>query len=196
MSFKFWLEGIENRGPQGKPRKVRGPRESVEEVLEANMDYGIIVGPMWEFLSKLQGGVNLGDPSETARVTKLASQISGFGGYWERPIVDEDGNVIEGQHRISAARHLGYKKIPIMRVMDLGRFYGMQQMYEAAKAQLKISLHPDQIRQIVTNALDTLYQEKGNVEEALSYGIGPSYDPAFHAAISAAARKPLPNWNR
>jgi hypothetical protein len=195
MSFKLWLEGVEHRGPQGKPKKVRGPREDLYEVMEANMQHGVIVGPMWESLSRLRGGANLTDPSESGRVTKLASQISGFGGYWERPIVDEDGNVIEGQHRVSAALHLGYKKIPIMRVMDLGRFYGMEQMTQAAKAALKGRVqHPDQLTQIVTHALDILYEEKGNVQEALGYTIGRGYDDAFHAAITAANRKPLPKF--
>ena len=43
-------------------------------------------------------------------------------------------------------------------------------------------------------ALDTLYEEKGNVEEALQYTIGRGYDDAFHAAINAAKRAKLPNY--
>lgn len=192
-NFKLWLEGIENRGPQGKPKKVRGPREDLYEVMEANMQHGVIVGPMWEFIARLHGGANLGQASEAGRVTKLAGQISGFGGYWERPIVDEQNNVVEGQHRISAAVHLGYKKVPIMRIMDLGRIYGMDQMEQAAKANLKV-MHPEGVRQIVTRALDTIYEEKGNIEEALQYTISPSYDAAFHAAINAANKVALPKF--
>lgn len=194
-NFKLWLEGVEHRGPQGKPRKVRGPREDLYEVMEAGMQHGVVVGPMWEAVSRLVGGANTGQPQEDARVKKLASQISGFGGYWERPIVDEENVVIEGQHRVSVAQYLGYKKIPIMRVMDLGRFYGMEQMMQAAKAALKTRLqHPDQLTQIVTHALDILYEEKGNVQEALGYTIGRGYDDAFHAAINAANKKPLPKF--
>lgn len=191
-NFKNWLESVENRGPQGKPTKVRNPRENLYEVMEANFHHGVVVGPMWEFLSRLNGGASMVQSSESARVTKLAGQISGFGGYWERPIVDEENNVVEGQHRISAAVHLGYKKLPIMRVMDLGRIYGYEQMQQAAKAAKP--MYGDALHQIVTRALDTIYQEKGNIEEALQYSISQAHDVAFHAAINAAKRVKLPPY--
>lgn len=193
-NFRQWMEGIENRGPQGTPRKLRNPREDLHAVMEANMEYGVIVGPMWEATAKLHGGADMGQPSESERVKKLAAQISGFGGYWERPIVDEENTVIEGQHRVEAAAHLGYKKVPIMRVMDLGRIYGMDEMALAAKAAIKGPLHQDQLRQIVGYALNTLYDEKGNVAEALEYTVAPAYNDAFHAAINAAKKVALPKY--
>jgi hypothetical protein len=192
MNFMLWIEGVENRGPQGTPKRGRGPREDIYEVMEAGMHHGVIVGPMWEYVARLHGGAAMNQPSEAERVKKLAGQISGFGGYWERPIVDEENVVMEGQHRLEAARHLGYKKIPIMRVMDLGRVFGYEQMAAAAKAVKPMG--GDALQQIVGRALDTLYEEKGNVEEALQYTVGRGYDDAFHAAINAAKRAKLPNY--
>ena len=191
-NFKLWLESVENRGPQGKPKKLRGPREDLYEVMDAAFQHGVIVGPMWEYTSRLHGGAAMNQPSEATRVKTLASKISGFGGYWERPIVDEENVVMEGQHRIEAARHLGYKKVPIMRVMDLGRVFGYDQMMAAAAAVKQMPR--DALHQIVTHALDTLYQEKGNVEEALMYSLGGAYNAAFQAAINASKRTKLPSY--
>lgn len=192
MNFKRWVESMQNRGPQGTPKKSRGPREDLYEVMDAAFMHGVIVGPMWEFVSRLHGGAAMDQPSEAERVKTLAGKISGFGGYWERPIVDEENVVMEGQHRLEAAKHLGYKKIPIMRVMDLGRVFGYEQMMAATQAVKPMP--QDAAHQIVCRALDTLYEEKGNVEESLQYTIGRGYDDAFHAAINAAKRAKLPNY--
>ncbi len=152
--------------------------------MEANCDHGIVVGKQLAVVNRLKGGTNISDPRELARINDLIAKITSPRGYWERPIVDEEGNVVEGQHRLEVARRLGWTKVPILRIMDLGRVYGYNEMKSAAmKAN---PMGGDQIHQIVCHALDTLHQEGGSVEKAMEYSLGPAYDPAFHAALQAA----------
>ncbi len=60
-------------------------------------------------VDSLEGGVRLNDPKERARVDALKQSLQDPNGYFERVVVDGDGNVIEGQHRLEAARELGIR---------------------------------------------------------------------------------------
>lgn len=95
--------------------------------------------------------------------------------------------MIEGQHRLAAAVKLGYTKVPILRVMDLGRVYGYDAMKEAA-SKVK-PMGSDQLHQIVCHALDAIYEEGGSVEKAMEFELSPAYNDAFQAALMAAKRK-------
>lgn len=184
MNFTLWLESA-----AAFPPKVIAPREDIYELMEASFDHGVIIGKKTVDINGLHGGVR-NDTRENQRVADLMAKMTSPKGYWERLIVDEEGNVMEGQHRLEAARRLGYTKIPILSVMDLGRVYGYKAMMEAA-SKFKI-MHPDGIRQIVIHALDAIH-EAGSPQKAYEeYELPPAYDPAFKAAIMAAKTTAVP----
>ncbi len=179
LSFKIWLENT------SLPAKIISPREDIHEIMEANLYHGVILGRQLVPANSLHGGVRLSDPQETNRVQRLAQQISSPNGYFERIIVDDRNNVIEGQHRLEALNFLGIQQVPIVRVLDLANKYNEKAMTQAV-AQVQ-RLHPDYISQIVRRTMDMLY-ESGSIEKALSdYEMPPQYKSAFEAAIKASS---------
>lgn len=99
-------------------RDVRPPRENISQVISANTNAGRVVGERFRPISELTGGVsNAAD--DQRRVASLVDAMSGPEGYVERLIVDDAGNVIEGQHRLEALRKLGVTDVPVLEYKDL-----------------------------------------------------------------------------
>ena len=129
-------------------------------------------------ISSLSGGVRLSDPTEVSRVKNLAQQISGPGGYFERIIVDSQGNVIEGQHRLEALRSLGVSDVPV--VVLKGASEGLGDAAPMLAAAKSAGLHREQAQQLVDN-----------IGEIIAKGDNPSdYAPprGFEAAWNAALK--------
>jgi hypothetical protein len=180
MRFKVWLENM-----QGMPSKIVAPREDLYEVVDANFIYGIIVGKQMANVQNLHGGIRQNDPKEKQRVDLLAQKMTSPGGYIERIIVDDQNNVVEGQHRFEAARMLQWPQIPIVRVADLGRIFNFDVMRRAAEQAKTTQLHGEQVDQIVKHAIDTIWEE-GKQKALAEYEMPPSIQPMFVAAINAA----------
>lgn len=99
----------------------------------------------------LKGGVRLDDKVERARVDSLKAQMRGESGYIERIIIDQEGNVIEGQHRLEAMRELGMKDIPVVMLSeDASNIPNVKSVRDAFE---KVSgLLPEQARQMIDQA--------------------------------------------
>lgn len=163
-------------------KDIRSPDEDVEEVVSANFTHGRVVGNETVPIETLYHGTSQGD--DPTRITKLVSKISSPEGYFSRPIVDDEGSVVEGQHRLAALKLLGAKEVPIVRVKDLERGQPIKQMRAAILAQGKI--HPDHVHQIIGQVLGMI-DETGSAKSALSeYDFPKQYAPHFKAALGAA----------
>jgi hypothetical protein len=170
----------------GSKIKVKPPTDDVYEVMDATFNYGKLGGNKTIPIDKLTGGVRMTDPTETKRVKELASKISSPDGYISRIIVDDSGNVLEGQHRLEALRLLGEKNVPVSVIEDLSNKYDISAMENAIQGKL----HPDQVTQLVREAIDTM-EEAGSVEKALSdYSMPARFQQPFQDAIRASQKKP------
>lgn len=163
--------------------RIKPPREDINTVLDANFNNGSIVGNEIVPTDSLIGGRVVHD---TKRVNDLASKISDpENGYFERMIVDDENNVIEGVHRLNALRTLGIKDAPILRVRDNLRGLPTDEMESAIKAVGKI--HPDHVNQII-NESARMIRESGSPEKAmLEWDPAPQFKTYFDAALKAAA---------
>ena len=163
---------------------VKPPTDDVYEVMDATFNYGKLGGNKTISIDKLTGGVRMSDPTEARRVKELADKISSPEGYISRIIVDDSGNVLEGQHRLEALRLLGEKNVPVSVIEDLSNKYDISAMENAIQGKL----HPDQVTQLVREAIDTM-EEAGSVEKALSdYSMPARFQQPFQDAIRASQK--------
>lgn len=166
------------------PKDVRPSQENLANIIDANFTHGgRVTSSKMVPIDELSGGVGPA-ANDLKRVRALADQMKGSDGYFERIVVDQHGNVIEGQHRLDAAKLNGYKQIPVTVLHDNAAGFDTDAMMAAVK---NMGLHPSQQNKIVEHALDTLHRT-GSQQEALEYEV-PGFDEAFQAAIRAATPK-------
>lgn len=146
-------------GAMGGKMTVRPASEDVHAVAAANFEHGLPVGNRTFPIDNLKGGI-VNSPAEISRVDRLAEQINGPDGYISRPIVDDVGNIIEGQHRVAALQKLGIKEVPVTVIKDLARDYDLDAIKNAVKNVGP--LHPDQVHDIVGQVLQLTHKENGN----------------------------------
>jgi len=163
---------------------VKPPTDDIYEVMDATFNYGKLGGNKTIPIDQLTGGVRMSDPTEARRVKELADKISSPEGYISRIIVDDSGNVLEGQHRLEALRLLGEKNVPVAVIEDLSNKYDISAMQNAIKGKFR----SDQSNQLIRQAIDTL-EEAGSVEKALSdYSMPPMFQQPFQDAIRASQK--------
>lgn len=167
--------------PGGRVVDARPPSESVSRAMDATFNHGRVVGDRTVPLSSLTGGVALDDPAQAARVARLADNIAGQDGYFARPIVDTDGNVIEGQHRLEALRQLGATDVPVHVVQDLGKGVDEAGLNGAIDAAQK--MHPDQRHQLVRNLLEVKADEGSPAAVREAYDPPAGFERAWNAAL-------------
>jgi hypothetical protein len=168
----------------GSRIKVKPPTDDVYEVMDATFNYGKLGGNKTIPIDQLTGGVRMNDPTEARRVKELADKISSPEGYISRIIVDDSGNVLEGQHRLEALRLLGEKNVPVSVIEDLSNKYDISAMENAIQGKFR----SDQSNQLIRQAIDTL-EEAGSVEKALSdYSMPPMFQQPFQDAIRASQK--------
>jgi hypothetical protein len=168
---------------------VRPASEDVHDTVASSFKYGQDVGPSTVPIDSLNGGVDLNQPKETARVDALAKQISGPDGYISRPIVDTDGNVIEGQHRVEALRQLGATEVPVHVVQDLAKGVDVPAM-EAAVKQGQPGMHSDQVQQLTQYALEAHAEMGSSAGVRQAYDPPEGHEPAWEAALSHLENQP------
>ena len=156
------VQGAPLQRAGGDTPKVRAGRspDDPDDVVESNFAAGVVSGNETVPVASLTGGVRRDAPEEQTRVTELAEQIRESGRV-DRIIVDQDGNVLEGQHRLEAARELGLERIPVTRVVDLESIAPLDAVTKAVRAA-QPELHPQHARQIATHALEAV-QAEGDV---------------------------------
>jgi hypothetical protein len=164
----------------GRGRTVRPPTDSIYDVANANFSHGAPIGNRTMPIDNLVGGAGA---SEAARVQELAQKIAHPDGYISRLIVDDVGNVIEGQHRLSALRSLGEKTVPVSVIKDLERGLNTDAALNAVRSVG--GLHPDHVHQIMRRALEAV-RDSGSPAKALAeYSMPPQFQPHFEAALKA-----------
>ena len=166
-------------------KEVRPPSDDVYEVAESNFNYPRMVGNQTVPIDQIQGGVALDQASEVKRVDSLANQIASDEGYISRIIVDQNNNVVEGQHRLEALRKLGVKEVPVYKIEDMGETFPVIKMEAAVqKAQ---PMRAEQASQIVKQVMDTI-AETGSVQRAYELEI-PGFQKGYLAALNVIEPK-------
>jgi hypothetical protein len=162
--------------------KVKPPSDNILNVRQANFQYPKTVGNQTVSIDKLSGGVRMTSASEKQRVNDLANKISSPEGYISRLIVDQNNNVIEGQHRLEALRQLGIKDVPVYKIEELADTMPVSKMESAVKSVG--SIHSDHVGQLVSHALEHIAE--GGIDSArkMNYGkFQKHYDAALDAAV-------------
>jgi hypothetical protein len=173
--------------PLAALKDVRPSTDDVYRVMEANTTAGKVTGDKMLPIDKLVGGVTEA-ADDARRVDQLAEQMSSPEGYISRLIVDDAGNVIEGQHRLEALRRLGVSEVPVTQYTDLERGFPFAAVRDAAATQ---RIHPDQANQIAKQLAEIYADEGGDMVEVMSYGAPKGFENAWKAALSVMPAKPL-----
>jgi hypothetical protein len=161
---------------------VQPTKENLADLLDANFDYGRVVGNKTISIKNLFGGVGDG-VDDRRRVDDLVKAMQSENGYIERLVVDSKGNVVEGQHRLDALRKMGIDKVPVTVVEDMAENYPVSAMMEAGRAN---GLRGDQAPQMLRQALEAI-ADSGSPAKALEeYTMPPSFSKAWEAVLKAA----------
>jgi hypothetical protein len=172
----------------GTKLRVKPPTDDVYEVMDATFDFGKLGGNKTLPIDQLTGGVRMTDPKEVKRVKELAEKISSPDGYISRIVVDDLGNVLEGQHRFEALKLLGEKNVPVTVIEDLSNKYDIPAMRKALEGKFR----SDEVRQLLKHSIDTL-EEAGSIDKALSdFAMPARYQKPFEDAIKASKVKVAP----
>jgi hypothetical protein len=165
---------------QGIDIPIRKPSDNINNVMQANFNYPNIIGNQTLNINDIYGGVRA-DPNERRRVDDLSAKISGEGGFISRIIVDQDNNVVEGQHRLEALRQLGASEVPVYKIEDLSSTLPVLEMENAINNSGKI--HPDNVNQIMQYALENIAEH--GIDGARDFDFG-NYQKYYDAALRAA----------
>lgn len=162
-------------------KPIKAASEDIYEVLESQFPHGRVVGNQMMPIDRLKGGVSA-DPAETKRVADLVAAMSGPEGYRRRLIVDSEGNVIEGQHRLEALRQLGEKNVPVHVIEDMTLGLDMDKLNAAVAA---LGLPKQQARQLLQNSLESA-REAGSGAKALETDQFPrGWEDKYSAVLRA-----------
>lgn len=166
---------------------VRNASENLSTVVDANTIQGRVVGDETVNISTLTGGVSGSKRAQDA-VNSIAEQMRGPNGYIERLIVDQDGNVIEGAHRLEALRKLGITNVPITRIVDPSAGLNMPVVKQAIKDAGPI--HSDHVNQIAVQIGEMLTDVGGDAARVRAEYVFPrGFEKFYEAALKAASRK-------
>ena len=165
------------------PSDVRPARENLRTVVDSNTVGGRVSGDEVVPIETLSGG-----PSVSARgqgaVDNIVKQMQGPDGYIERLIVDQDGNVIEGAHRLQALRRLGVKEVPVTRIVDPTARLDTVAMGEAIRGVGK--LPSDNVNQIISQVGEMLSEVGGDPARVLrEYEFPKGFERHFRAALDS-----------
>jgi hypothetical protein len=166
---------------------IRPPKENLSTVTSSLSNNAKVIGDETVNIDSLQGGVGQ-EVNDIKRVDDLAKKLSTKGSYIERLIVDDAGNVIEGQHRLDALRKLGVKEVPIVRIKDYMRDFPNDVKDTIRSAQ---KMPSDQVNQLESMLAEIYAQENGNISEIMKYDVPKGYEDAWSAAINVLKRNDM-----
>ena len=168
---------------------VRPPTDNIRDVIDSNFNAGRLVGDRMMPIDEVYGGSVSGADSQR-RVQELADRIAGPEGYFSRIIVDQDGNVIEGAHRIDALRLLGATEVPVTQVEDIFARIDKPRLDETIRASgLRTS---DHVNRVGADAVELLGRY-GSPEAVLNeIEFPPGFDSHYRAALTEAHRQLMP----
>ena len=166
---------------------TREARENLATVLDANTIGGRVIGDETVGIDTLSGGASSSKRSQDA-INKIAEQMRGPDGYIERLIVDQDGNVIEGAHRLEALRKLGITDVPITRIVDPTANLNLPAIQQAIKGAGPIN--SDNVNQIAAQVAEMLADVGGDPARVRAEYVFPQgFEKFFDAALRAASRQ-------
>lgn len=156
-------------------------KRQLHDIAQANYDVPYAIDPVQRVpLSGLTGGAYT-----QAKVDPLADAIRSNG--WIEPLViDGDGNVIEGQHRLRALQKIGAKDVPVHRIREQVPAKLSAAMEKAAKAAGIRSEHARQIAHQLAEIID-----KEGVAALDEYEAPQGFEKAWEAAVAAAKQGEL-----
>ena len=162
------------RGVAGaKKLPYKAARESLRDVADANFGYGIPVGNRTVNIDTLRGGMSAA-ADDAAKVNKIAQQMSSKDGYIERLIVDQNGNVIEGQHRLRALQSLGVQDVPVSVIQDYS---------DVVETLQKQGMRPEHARQVTQQTHDMLKDSGSAAKVRSDYNLSGQYEAQFESAL-------------
>lgn len=142
--------------------RVRPATDNLQAMLNSNFSRGRVLGEETVPINSLKGSISAaGDNGR--RVEDLQKQISGPDGYIARLVVDADGNVLEGAHRLEALRRLGVEDVPIVR---LGEAWEGLPVARMRKALIGSGLKAEQRDEVLANVAD-MVRDAGSAKAAL-----------------------------
>jgi hypothetical protein len=165
-------------------KDIRPPKENLSTITSSLSNNAKVIGDETVNIDTLQGGIGQ-EVGDIKRVDDLAKKLSTKGSYIERLIVDDAGNVIEGQHRLDALRKLGVKEVPIVRIKDYMRDFPSDVKDTIRSAQ---KMPSDQVNQLESMLAEIYAQENGNISEIMKYDVPKGYEAAWSAAINVLKR--------
>ena len=159
------------------------PKENLQTVIGSNTIGGYVEGEETVPIDSLSGGISTSKRAQDT-VKDIAAQMSSPSGYIERLIVDQDGNVIEGAHRLEALRKIGIEEIPVTRIVDPTSSLDLVSMRKAMEKEGKI--HPDHVNQIMSEIGNMLRETDNDPGKVLTDYIFPAgYEKYFKAALTS-----------
>jgi hypothetical protein len=177
------LEGAEKAAIRIGERELPILRSTDDlfEVMDANAHVARAKPDAVLPINAVEGGVDLADPKQRARVDALKEKMMGDDGHISRIIVDQDGNVIEGQHRLEALRELGATEVPVSQFEDLAANVNMGQLGESLdKAQ---RMGGNQRSSLISHAFDALKEEGSVAKIRENYDAPKGYEKGWNAVL-------------
>jgi len=166
---------------------IRPAKENINTVIDANTVGGRVSGDEIVNIKTLSGG-----PSKSSRgqkaVKEIVEKMKGPEGYIERLIVDQDGNVIEGAHRLEALRRLGVEDVPITRIVDPTANINTASMRDAIEGVGNI--RSDHVNQIMAQVGGMLDEVGGDPSKVIAeFELPRGFEKFFHAALKSVVKK-------
>jgi hypothetical protein len=172
---------------------VRPTTDNIQTVIDSNFNAGRLVGDRMMPIDEVYGGAVAGADSQR-RVQELADRISAPEGYFSRIIVDQDGNVVEGAHRLDALRLLGASEVPVTQIEDIFARIDTPRLNDAIRASgLRRS---DDVNAVGADAV-SLLGRYGTPEAVFSeMEFAPGFENYYRAALDEAHRQMTPSTAR
>lgn len=169
------VNAVEQSGSLGRLEPRPMSDRALHDIGQANFTTPYRVDPMQEVpRNSLHGSHH-----RPERVEPLANAIRE--NRWIEPlVVDRDGNVIEGQHRLRALERLGVENVPVHRLRELGTPEQVAALQSAAKAT---GIHREQAAAITRQILEIVDRE--GVQALGEYAPPRGFERGWNAAIAA-----------
>ena len=165
---------------------VRPSPDDAFQAAAATYEAPIVLGNRTMHVTQIDGGVDLAQPTERSRVDALVQQMRGPDGHIARIIVEQDGTVVEGAHRLEALRAMGIDQVPVVVIADALEGIDADTAIRGIKSSQ--ALHTEQARDVLRQALD-MVRESGSVMQAMQDWVLPAgYEAAFRAAFEQVGR--------
>ena len=166
--------------------RVVSPKENIYQICDALGAFVYPKGKETVPTDQIHSQIN-GTPDDWARVKALAEQIGSPKGYIERIIIDEQGHVVEGQHRFEALKMLGYKNIPVYRIINFETTYNIPKIKEEVFKVMP--LYGDRMTMFIKAIFENVIKE-GSVMGAREYTFqSPDWQRAYEAALDVMEGK-------